>query len=132
MIQNRGKKKTGIEIHPAATIGRRFFIDHGMGVVIGETTEIGDDVLIAFKDILLEEFKEGCVVGRVGGDEFIAIVQDVDKEKFEEMVEKLKSKTEHASIAIGHVWSKESTEIDKIIKRADECMYKDKAAKKKA
>jgi serine O-acetyltransferase len=37
---------TGIEIHPGATIGRRFFIDHGMGVVIGETTEIGDDVLI--------------------------------------------------------------------------------------
>ncbi len=37
---------TGIEIHPGATIGRRFFIDHGMGVVIGETTEIGDDVLV--------------------------------------------------------------------------------------
>jgi serine O-acetyltransferase len=34
---------TGIEIHPAASIGRRFFIDHGMGVVVGETTEIGDD-----------------------------------------------------------------------------------------
>ena len=34
---------TGIEIHPGATIGRRFFVDHGMGVVIGETTEIGDD-----------------------------------------------------------------------------------------
>jgi serine O-acetyltransferase len=37
---------TGIEIHPGATIGRGFFIDHGMGVVIGETTEIGDDVTI--------------------------------------------------------------------------------------
>src|SRR5579864_9729719 len=37
---------TGIEIHPGATIGRRLFIDHGMGVVIGETTEIGEDVLI--------------------------------------------------------------------------------------
>jgi serine O-acetyltransferase len=37
---------TGIEIHPAATIGKRFFIDHGMGVVIGETTTIGDDVTI--------------------------------------------------------------------------------------
>ena len=35
---------TGIEIHPAASIGKRFFIDHGMGVVIGETAEIGDDV----------------------------------------------------------------------------------------
>jgi serine O-acetyltransferase len=37
---------TGIEIHPGARIGRRFFIDHGMGVVIGATTEIGDDVLL--------------------------------------------------------------------------------------
>lgn len=37
---------TGIEIHPGATIGRRFFIDHGMGVVIGETAVIGDDVLL--------------------------------------------------------------------------------------
>jgi serine O-acetyltransferase len=37
---------TGIEIHPGATIGRRFFIDHGLGVVIGETAEIGDNVLL--------------------------------------------------------------------------------------
>jgi serine O-acetyltransferase len=37
---------TGIEIHPGATIGRRFFIDHGAGVVIGETAEIGDDVML--------------------------------------------------------------------------------------
>ncbi len=37
---------TGIEIHPGAKIGRRLFIDHGMGIVMGETTEIGDDVLI--------------------------------------------------------------------------------------
>lgn len=37
---------TGVEIHPGATIGRRFFIDHGMGVVIGETSEIGDDCML--------------------------------------------------------------------------------------
>ena len=37
---------TGVEIHPGAKIGRRFFIDHGMGVVIGETTEVGDDVTL--------------------------------------------------------------------------------------
>ena len=43
---------TGIEIHPAATIGRRFFIDHGMGVVIGETSEVGDDVLL-YKGVVL-------------------------------------------------------------------------------
>lgn len=45
-ISQRAARKTGIEIHPAATIGRRFFIDHGTGVVIGETTVIGDDVMI--------------------------------------------------------------------------------------
>lgn len=37
---------TGVEIHPGARIGRRFFIDHGMGVVVGETAEIGDDVML--------------------------------------------------------------------------------------
>jgi serine O-acetyltransferase len=37
---------TGVEIHPGATIGRRLFIDHGMGVVIGETAELGDDVML--------------------------------------------------------------------------------------
>jgi serine O-acetyltransferase len=43
IFSNIARWYTGIEIHPGATIGRRFFIDHGMGVVIGETTEIGDD-----------------------------------------------------------------------------------------
>ena len=43
VLSNVARLVTGIEIHPGARIGRRFFIDHGMGVVIGETTEIGDD-----------------------------------------------------------------------------------------
>jgi serine O-acetyltransferase len=46
LISHWGRFRTGIEIHPGATIGRRFFIDHGMGVVIGETAEIGNDVLM--------------------------------------------------------------------------------------
>ena len=46
VISQFGRFMTGIEIHPGATIGRRLFIDHGAGVVIGETTEIGDDVLL--------------------------------------------------------------------------------------
>jgi serine O-acetyltransferase len=46
VISQFSRTLTGIEIHPGARIGRRFFIDHGMGVVIGETTEIGDDVLL--------------------------------------------------------------------------------------
>ncbi len=45
-ISKRTRKLTGIEIHPAAKIGRRLVIDHGMGVVIGETTEIGDNCTI--------------------------------------------------------------------------------------
>ena len=46
LVSQAGRFFTGIEIHPGAKIGRRFFIDHGMGVVIGETAEIGDDVTI--------------------------------------------------------------------------------------
>ena len=46
MVSQLSRTLTGIEIHPGARIGRRFFIDHGMGVVIGETAEIGDDVLL--------------------------------------------------------------------------------------
>ena len=45
-ISQRASRRTGIEIHPGATIGKGFFIDHGTGVVIGETTEIGDNVTL--------------------------------------------------------------------------------------
>lgn len=45
-ISQRTVRKTGIEIHPGATIGKGFFIDHGSGVIIGETTEIGDNVTL--------------------------------------------------------------------------------------
>ncbi len=46
VLSNWSRTATGVEIHPAASIGRRFFIDHGMGVVIGESAIIGDDVMI--------------------------------------------------------------------------------------
>lgn len=46
MVAQGARSWTGVEIHPGAQIGRRFFIDHGMGVVIGETAEIGDDVML--------------------------------------------------------------------------------------
>lgn len=52
LISHIGRVLTGIEIHPGAKIGKRFFIDHGMGVVIGETSEIGDDVTI-YHDVTL-------------------------------------------------------------------------------
>ncbi|WP_416897233.1 MAG: serine O-acetyltransferase EpsC [Minwuia sp.] len=51
-VSQIGRFMTGIEIHPGATIGRRFFIDHGMGVVIGETAEIGDNVTL-YHDVTL-------------------------------------------------------------------------------
>jgi serine O-acetyltransferase len=58
---------TGIEIHPGAKIGRRFFVDHGSGVVIGETSEIGDDVLIyqgvIFGGVTLQKKKRHPTVG---------------------------------------------------------------------
>jgi serine O-acetyltransferase len=58
---------TGIEIHPGARIGRRFFIDHGTGVVIGETAEIGDDVLLYQGVVLggatLEKRKRHPIIG---------------------------------------------------------------------
>ena len=50
---------TGVEIHPGATIGRRFVIDHGMGIVIGETAEVGDDVLVY----------QGVTLGGTGKDQ---------------------------------------------------------------
>src|SRR5512136_164659 len=52
LISHFSRSLTGIEIHPGAKIGRRLFIDHGMGVVMGETTEIGDDCLI-YKGVVL-------------------------------------------------------------------------------
>ena len=46
LLSQWARSVTGVEIHPGAQLGRRFFIDHGMGVVIGETAEVGDDVMI--------------------------------------------------------------------------------------
>ncbi|GAA4868114.1 serine O-acetyltransferase EpsC [Serinicoccus chungangensis] len=46
LLSQAARAATGVEIHPGATIGRRFFVDHGMGVVIGETAQIGDDVML--------------------------------------------------------------------------------------
>ena len=46
VVSHATRVATGVEIHPGAVIGRRFFIDHGMGVVIGETAEVGDDVML--------------------------------------------------------------------------------------
>jgi len=63
-----GRFFTGVEIHPGAKIGRRFFIDHGMGVVIGETAEINEDVLIyqgvVLGGVSLEKTKRHPTIGK--------------------------------------------------------------------
>lgn len=58
-ISEASRRRTGIEIHPGATIGKRLVIDHGMGIVIGETAEIGDDCLIYHGVTLGGTGKEG-------------------------------------------------------------------------
>ena len=58
-ISQHARNKTGIEIHPGAVIGRRLVIDHGMGIVIGETAEIGDDCLLY----------QGVTLGGTGKDQ---------------------------------------------------------------
>lgn len=58
-ISQSARRRTGIEIHPGATIGHRLVIDHGMGVVIGETAELGDDVLLY----------QGVTLGGTGKDQ---------------------------------------------------------------
>ena len=58
IISQRSRKKTGIEIHPGAKIGKRLVIDHGMGIVIGETAEIGDDCLI-YQGVTLGRHRQG-------------------------------------------------------------------------
>lgn len=58
LVSHVARFLTGIEIHPGATIGKRLFIDHGMGTVIGETAEIGDDVLLY----------QGVTLGGTGGE----------------------------------------------------------------
>ncbi len=67
ILSQFGRFLTGIEIHPGAKIGKRFFIDHGMGVVIGETTEIGDDVLVyqgvVLGGVSLEKTKRHPTIG---------------------------------------------------------------------
>lgn len=55
LISQRSRHRTGIEIHPGAKIGKRLVIDHGMGIVIGETAEIGDNSRVAANSVVLRD-----------------------------------------------------------------------------
>ena len=104
VISHISRLLTGIEIHPGAIIGKRFFIDHGMGVVIGETSEVGDDVHIyhgvtlgavtSKKEKRHPTIKDGVVIGAgakvigpviIGKNSVIGanavVISDVEEEK---------------------------------------------------
>jgi GGDEF domain-containing protein len=64
---------------------------------------------------------------RIGGDEFVAVIPEIEEEKFIELVDKLKSKSKKVSLAIGYKWSRTSKDVNKVMRSADENMYKDKS-----
>ena len=74
-VSQTARHLTGIEIHPGATIGKNFFIDHGSGVVIGETTEIGDDVLIYQGVVLFAGYnpQEGYIMQIIHPQNYISV-----------------------------------------------------------
>ena len=76
LLSQAARAATGVEIHPGATIGRRFFIDHGMGVVIGETAEVGDGARIGSNAVVVKEVPDRATVvgipGRIVEDRSVA------------------------------------------------------------
>lgn len=86
----------------------------------------GDELIKETAKIFASVFKKKFSY-RIGGDEFIAIVPEVDEDIFSAMVEKLKQKIKKISISIGAVWSDDSKQINSLIKNADEAMYVSKA-----
>ncbi|WP_034452632.1 sensor domain-containing diguanylate cyclase [Butyrivibrio sp. AE2032] len=93
--------------------------------------EAGDKIICSMATVFSSVFKKKYCF-RIGGDEFIAIVPEIEKDKFEELVNKLKAKDKDKTVAIGHVWAKDSSSLSKLIQKADEAMYKDKATYYKA
>ena len=86
----------------------------------------GDEIIKETANTFASVFKKKCTY-RIGGDEFIAIVPDIDEDIFESMVEKFKQKSKKISISVGSKWSEDSRHINEIIKDADEAMYRSKA-----
>ncbi len=134
--------------HDALTgLGNRYALNQEIGVLSGLSTpvgvcytdinglkainddkghEAGDQLIISTASTFSTIFKKKFCY-RIGGDEFVAIVPDVEKDKFTEMVEKFKSKSKDVAIAVGFEWSENSFDLKKVIKKADESMYKNKA-----
>ncbi len=88
--------------------------------------EAGDKIIVNTANAFSGVFKKkNCY--RIGGDEFVAVVPDVEKEKFTEMVDKFMAKAKDVAIAVGFEWDKSSSDLKAVIKKADEAMYRNKA-----
>lgn len=134
--------------HDALTgLGNRYSLNQALMLLSGMTTSVGvcysdinglkainDEKGHNYGDQLIKETaaifsgvfkKKYCY--RIGGDEFVAIVPEIDEVKFNAMVQKLESKTKKVSISVGHAWTDDSSEINKTVKNADEAMYITKA-----
>ena len=88
--------------------------------------EAGDELIKTTADIFASVFKKKHCY-RIGGDEFIVIMPEVDEDIFEAHVQKLKTKLKKVSVSVGSVWSKDSSNIKTLVRQADEAMYGSKA-----
>lgn len=88
--------------------------------------QAGDELIKAIAEVFSSVFKNKYCY-RIGGDEFIVIMPEVDEDIFEALIQKLKTKLKKYSVSIGHVWSKESANIKAIVREADEAMYESKS-----
>ncbi len=133
--------------HDALTgLGNRYALNQALMLLSGMTTSIGvcysdinglkaindefghlhgDEVIKNTAAIFAGIFKKKYCY-RIGGDEFVAIVPEIDEVKFNALVQKLESKTKKLTVAIGHVWTNDSSEINKAVQAADENMYSSK------
>jgi diguanylate cyclase (GGDEF)-like protein/PAS domain S-box-containing protein len=111
----------------STTVGVCYTDINGLKAINDENGhEAGDKIIIDTGTLFGSIFKKKYCY-RFGGDEFIAVVPEVNREKFEEMVEKFRSKSKDIAIAIGWEWVDNSGDVNKAIKKADESMYLDKA-----
>lgn len=136
-------------VHDALTgLGNRYALNQSMMVLSEVSTSVGvcysdinglkninDDKGHQAGDKLITDTatifagifkKKNCY--RIGGDEFIAIVPEIERDKFDSMVAKLKAKCKGISLAIGSVWEDDSKDMTALVRKADEAMYKDKSA----
>ena len=86
----------------------------------------GDKAICETANLIASVFKKKYCY-RIGGDEFIALVPQITKEHFEELIEKLRKKTKNNPVAIGAIWSDSNSDIEELINQADKLMYVDKA-----